>query len=307
MTSTLEDTSLRTKLEQLTDRKQVILSELTSIGEAVRELMEARDSNNVRMKELFLQAEEERTQRDAANAEIAVLKEQRRALQLIVDGHEIKIQELNDRLREMGASRKRHPKSSQLERLERELETTANLSKEKEEELIEKMKLLAEEMKIEEEAQGVRRQRNAEIREKNKSLREIRKISTRIKKLVRDSQKHHNTMHELTKEARGLRKKANQQHREIVSLRDQRKILRAELGQIQKERKQILETLHESRKEFQKRKQSRDRQKKRMSLEIKAREAEKGLKAGQKISLDALKALLMKEGSLPSEFTDTKE
>ena len=294
MSTKEKEMSLEEKKELLASlkaRRKELIEKLRETNKRREELRTVRDEKNKQAKELFEKAKEERKRRDEINEEVQVRKQMRDILREEADKIAKRLFELGNKMKSVSAPRNRRV-GNKIRQLERELETTPFLTKEKERQILQQLEDLSIEMAKLEQFKELKSEFN-EMQQKLRHIRtEIKTYHTSVTTLAQESQIHQERMIEHNKEAKKIKKEADEAHAEFIALSTTASLIRKELdGLTQK----IKELSSEFTTQIQAMRRAKKQEAKRLRekiLDAKAAEILERYKEGAKLTLDEFKVLM---------------
>jgi uncharacterized coiled-coil DUF342 family protein len=296
-----ETKSKRELLNELREQKKDLLAEVRELKKERDQYQQERDEKNKAMKELMAEAKTLKEQRDKINEEVQLKKALREMSREDADKIFKKLQEMEEEIETIGVDskqprgggrKKTHTLSRKISELEVELETTPNLSPQKEREIVAQIDKLTEEVAN----LAIATEKRDELKLIQQKLRAHRNNAKNhhleVKKLAEDSQTFHDQMIEKIAEAKKIRSEADKKHKlavqqtkvvKEVELKIKKVIndadtIRKELGE------ETSQEIHKRRKEEEKVKQ---KEAKKQADDIKEK-----LESGERLGFDEFKVLL---------------
>ncbi|MHA1686576.1 MAG: coiled-coil protein [Candidatus Heimdallarchaeaceae archaeon] len=286
---TLEDK--KAQLEAMRAKRKELIGQLREFRKKRDELRAIRDEKNQQSKEFFEKARIEREKRDEINEEVQVRKQMRDILREDADKIAKRLLELGSKIKSVGVPRNRRVRDK-IQRLERELETTPFLSKEKERQTLQQLEELSAEMEKLEQFKELKSEFH-EMQQKLRHIRtEIKAYHTSVTTLAQESQIHQEKMIEYTKEARRIKAEADEAHAEILALSTSIQAIRKELDSLTQNIKAISAEFSDELQNLRKTRRLEAKRQREQRLDAKAEEILERYKEGHKLTLDEFKVLM---------------
>lgn len=186
---------IKRELEELQEEKRKIEIKLEELQKELNTWIQKRDEKNLEVKRLREKAREFKAKRDEINQRIKELKKNRDEINAKLDLLYQEVLEYRTKRDEFKQLRRlKMPKEKieeRIEKLEWELQTTPNISPEREKQIVDQIQVLATELEI---IQQIERYNNKlqEVRKKIDQLKKARRaISMEIQQLANQSQQFH--------------------------------------------------------------------------------------------------------------------
>ncbi len=282
----------RERLSELRSNKRDLIDELKRTSKLRNEKRSLRDKLNFQAKEAFITARESRNKRDQINEEVQVRKQMRDILREDAERIKKRLTELSSQMKGYGRGNKNHRVSERIKHLERRLETTPFLTKEKERETLQQLEELSEEFERLEEFRELR----GEFREIKSKLRnmqtEIKAYHTSVTTLAQESQVHQEKMLDSTKSAKKIKDEADKTHAEVIEYSKRIKEIRNQLDQISAEIRKISSEVQDKSQAMRIARKTHAKRARERRLDVKAEEILSKYKDGDNLTLDEFKVLM---------------
>lgn len=282
----------RERLSELRSNKRDLIDELKRTSKLRNEKRSLRDKLNLQAKEAFITARESRNKRDQINEEVQVRKQMRDILREDAERIKKRLTELSSQMKGYGGGNKNRRVSERIKHLERRLETTPFLTKEKERETLQQLEELSEEFERLEEFRELR----GEFREIKSKLRnmqtEIKAYHTSVTTLAQESQVHQEKMLDSTKSAKKIKDEADKTHAEVIEYSKRIKEIRNQLDQISAEIRKISSEVQDKSQAMRIARKAHAKRARERRLDVKAEEILSKYKDGDNLTLDEFKVLM---------------
>ncbi len=296
----------RTLLNELREKRKALINEVREYEAKRAEYREKRTEYNTKAKEAFLAAQKEREERDKINEEVKLEKALRDMSKEDAAKALAELEALEKQMEEKGISLSKAGRNQtkrimdKINKIELEMETKPDLTKEEEKEYIKELENLytkLETMASATELKGEMRAIQQRLRMHRNNARAHHK---KVTKLAEQSQKHHDRMIELLNESNEYKKLADEQHRLVQEMYDKIREIRAEINKVTKEADAIRKELGEKTSK-EKRKEQQDLKKKQEEETLlKATLVKKKYEAGERLGFEEFK-MLINHGLLKEE------
>ncbi len=283
----------RDRLSEIKSQRKELISQLRDLNNKRNDVRKVRDDLNLKAKELFQAVKENRIKRDQINEEVSLKKQMRDILREDADKIGKRLLELSSKMKgeHSNPGKYRHV-GERIKSLERNLETTAYLSKDQEKQTLKQL----EELSSEFEKLEIFRELRSEFRDIQQKLRqmqtEIKTYHTSLVTLAQESQIHQEKMIEATKEAKKVKEEADASHAEVIALSSKLKDIRTSLDSITQEVKNLSSEFVSESSAAKKAKRAEVKKIRDQKLDEKAEEILTRYKDGNTLTLDEFKVLM---------------
>jgi uncharacterized coiled-coil DUF342 family protein len=286
----------RERLKKLRDLKRELITQVREIEAQRSELRIKRDAENQQVKELFEEARISREGRDEVNEDVKLNKALRDLRKEDADKALTELENLEEKMKDLGIDPKgrgrRRGLARQIRELEMKIETTGNLTPVQEKELIDQIERLTVDIGDIEVAD----EKRDEVRVIQKRLRTLRSEALshhkEVKKLASQSQDYHDVMLEKIKEARKIRISADKNHKAVLEVSDQIRKLRKEINTISNETDRIRKQLGEETATERKKRKVQEAKQRETDLDSQASDVLARYKSGEKLGFEEFKLLI---------------
>ena len=282
---------LRVKIGAIESDVRVWRSRRETLNSQVIDKAKSRNELNAKVRELINTANEEKNSRDAANKEIATLKEEKQQLQQEIEQLQKNLEKADA---EIGKASPPTTKFSmkdierQIKDLEWKLQTTSNLTREEEKELVDRISTLEEQQVNLQEYKELSKEKREILEHLRTNRQKLRKSITQMNKRVRESRAHHTKMIEAFNEATVIRKQADSIHAEIQKIKQDADAVHQEYVAKIKEKRKLSEKVRKVQRKEREVQEREEKEKMQQKTDI----AVQKTKEGKKISFEDFKALI---------------
>ncbi len=292
-----QNLSDREKLKKLRDLKKNLISDVRELEKERNEYRTERDELNQKVKTLISEAREHRKQRDIVNEDVKLNKALRDIRQEDADKVLSELEKLEEKVKDQGIDIKRAQRGHkrilrEIRDLEMKIQTTPNLTPQKEREMMDEIETLYKKMEELEVAEELKDEIKA-IRKRHRTLRsEALTHHKEVQKLANQSQEHHEIMLAKLAEAKEIRAEADNKHKLVIEMNDKIRKLRKEINQVAVEADRLRKKLGEETVSERKKRKIEEAKAREKVITDKAEEILQRYQDGEKIGFEDFKLLI---------------